>query len=151
MTLNVTASTLRQNAYDDSAYKSPIVHSAGIAAALNSESQKFVAFTSVIIKSFTVMATVMGTAGGSDIANGSLYAVKIIGGTGTQTYGLNTWGTVGAGFTNGTYTATQTQWPSTAGTLAAGDVIYARKGTDSTLQAIVAFEMYVVPGANLAV
>ena len=150
MTINTAVAT-HQNAYDDVAYRSPFLFSSNIPATLNSPSQKFVATTNMLIKSFTVMCTVMGTCGGSDIANGSIYAVKIIGGTGTQTYGVNTWGTVGAGFTNGTYTATQTTWPTTAGTLNAGDVLYAQKGTDSTLQAIVNFEMFILPGASLTV
>lgn len=150
MSVNTAVST-KQQAYDDVAYRTPIIFSSNVPATLNSPSQKFLAYTTMLIKSFTVMCTAMGTCGGSDIANGSLYAVKIISGTATQTYGVNTWGTVGAGFTNGTFTATQTLWPTTAGTLNAGDVLYAQKGTDSTLQAICTFEMYVSPGASLTV
>lgn len=141
----------RQMAYDDPAYRAPVFFSSSIPAATNSTTaSKFVAYTTMLIKSFTVMATVMGTAGGSDIANGSIYAVKISGTT-TNTYAHTTWGTTGAGSTIGTYTATTTTWAVAASTLAAGDLLYARKGTDATLQAVVAFEMYVSPGANLTV
>ena len=151
MTLNVATTITRQNAYDDSAYKSPVYVQGNIAATLNSKSQKFVAATDMIIKSMTVFCTVMGTCGGSDIANGQIYGVKIVGGTGTLTTVFSTWGTVGAGFTNGTMTATKTQWTVASSTLNAGDVLYAQKGTDSTLQADVTFELFVVPGASLGI
>ncbi len=143
--------TQRQMAYDDPAYRSPVFFSSAIPAALNSTTAtKFVAYTTMLVKSCTVLATVMGTCGGTDIANGALYAVKISG-TNTSTFAHTTWGTTGQGATIGTYTATTTTWPAANGTLNAGDVLYARKGTDSTLQAVVAFEMYVAPGANLTV
>ncbi len=149
MSINSAVST-RQQAYDDVAYRTPIFFCGDLKAAANSTA-KFVATTTMLIKSATVTCTVMGTAGGSDIANGSIFVQKVIGGTGTQTYALNTWGTVGAGLTNGTFTATQTTWPSTAGTLNIGDMLIATKGTDATLQAIVMVEMYCLPGASLTV
>ena len=151
MTLNVNTAVQDSNAYDDVQYRTPIFHQGNIAAALNSKTTKFVAATDMIIKSMSVFVTVMGTAGGSDITNGQIYGVKIVGGTGTLTTVFSTWGTVGAGFTNGTMTTTQTRWEVASSTLRAGDVLYAQKGTDSTLQADVAFELFIVPGASLTV
>ncbi len=147
MSINTAVST-RQQAYDDVAYRTPIFWAGNLLATTNNTS-KFVATTTMLIKSATVTCTVMGTCGGSDIANGAIFVQKVIGGTGTQTYALNTWGTVGAGFTNGTFTATQTTWPATAGTLNVGDMLIATKGTDATMQGVVMIEMYCLPGASL--
>jgi len=137
-------------AYDDPAYRSPQFFSSTLLATTNVQGDKFVAFTNMICKSMTTLVTVMGTCGGTDIANGAIFVRHVQQGTATTTYAHTTWGTTGAGATVGTYTATTTT-PATAISLTAGDVLYAQKGTDATLQGTVQFELYVSPGAALTV
>ena len=136
--------TTKQQAYDHPAYEVPIVISAGETGAASGTSYgKFVAFSAMMLKSVTYTPTVGGTAGGTDAANSNLQLVKISG-TSTTTVATTTFG---SGNALGTYTGTNVSFTVT--TLAQGDIVQVKNGTDTALKAVVTYELYVVPGANL--
>lgn len=135
----------KQQAYDHPAYEVPVVFSADIASTTNALSAKFVAFTSILLKAQNIVATVLGTAGGTDAANAIISTIKI---SGTSTTTVNV-STLGSGNALGTYTGTNIALTLT--TLSQGDLVYFKKGTDTALAASASLEMYVLPGANLTV
>ena len=135
----------KSQAYDHPAYEVPVVFSANLATTRNATSLKFVAFTQMLLKAANIVATVIGTAGGTDAANASVATIRI---SGTSTSTLNV-STIGSGYVNGTYTNTNIALSLT--TLSQGDLVYFKKGTDTALAADASLEMYVLPGANLTV
>ena len=136
---------LMQHAYDDPAYRAPVLHSANLAAASASEGNKFVAFTTTLLKSMTSWAAIIGTGAAASTFGPIISAIKISG-TNTTTLVTHTWGSGNlVGTMTGLYTALAVN------TLVQGDVIYAAKGTDGTLVASAVFEMYIAPGASLTV
>ena len=141
---------LKQQAYDHAAYTIPVTW-CGNTTSSAATSAKFMAFTSMLLKSVTVAAFTCGTSGGTGIANGFVAINVIKGGTATNSYVVTTYGTAGAGFSLGTNTATNTVVTSTAISLAQGDLVYFTQGTDAALAATFAAEMYILPGANLTV
>src|ERR1035437_5989825 len=134
-----------QHAYDDPAYRSPVVQSFDLAASSAATGEKFVAFTTIPLKSMTSWAAIMGTGAAATTSGPIISAIKISG-TNTTTLVTHTWGSGNlVGTMTGLYTAIAVN------TLAQGDVVYCQKGTDGTLVGSAVFEMYIAPGANLTV
>ena len=136
----------KSQAYDHVAYEIPVVISGGETGAASRTSYgKFAAFTTMMLKSVTITPTVLGTAGGTDAANANLQTIKI---SGTTTTTIATT-TLGSGNALGTYTGTNVAVTLT--TFSQGDLLQIKNGTDTALKAVVTYEMYIVPGANLTV
>jgi hypothetical protein len=122
-------------AYDHPAYTS--VHNDSFAIASGSGSQsvpKFIAYTSMIVKSVTLKPTTASTS--ADVA--SLIQIS---GTTTTTYGLGTTGSAATVFSN--------YLPGSAANLIQGDTYYVVKGTDATLVLAGVIETVVTPLANV--
>jgi hypothetical protein len=122
-------------AYDHPAYTS--VHNDSFAISAGSGSvavPKFIAFTSMLVKSVTLKATTVSTS--ADIA--SLIQIS---GTTTTTYGLGTYGSAATAFAN--------YLPGSAANLIQGDTYYVVKGTDATLVLAGVIETVVSPLANV--
>jgi len=136
----------KQQAYDHPSYIIPYPWSGGeTGAASGGLYAKYAMFTAMILKSVEYIPTVGGTAGGTDAANSWLSVVKVSGTT-TTTIATTTFG---SGNANGTYTGTNVALTVT--TFSQGDLLQVKNGTDTALKAVVSYELYIVPGANLTV
>jgi hypothetical protein len=151
--------------YDHAAYlavyQQPALSVAGTGiTGSGTNTQKYAAFTSLLVKSITAVSTVLGTSADSvllfRITNNGTTAVNTV--TATYTYGtvlasaayfgnvtLNTASAVG---TSAATSNTLTIGGSPA--LLQGDQWYLQKGTDATCTNVYAVEMAIVPLANVA-
>jgi hypothetical protein len=124
-------------AYDHPAYTSVQHGSFAIAAGSGSPSvPKFLAFTSLVVKSVTLKPNTGALSTSADIA--SLIQIS---GTTTTTYGLGTTGSAATVFAN--------YLPGSAANLLQGDTYYVVKGTDATLALTGVIETVVSPLANV--
>ncbi len=127
--------TTKNMAYDHPAYTSVHNDSFAIAAGSGTASvPKFIAFTSMTVKSVTLKPQVASTS--ADVA--SLIQIS---GTTTTTYGLGTTGSAATVFSN--------YLPASAVNLIQGDTYYVVKGTDATLTLAGVMETVVTPLANV--
>lgn len=122
--------------YDNPAYLSVHQDGSQIAAGSGTTGTKYVAFTSMVVKSVTLKPTTAGTS--NDISS-----FIQISGTTTTTTALATFGSAATAFQN-IALATQP-------TLAQGDTYYVVKGTDATLALTCSIERVVQPLANVTV
>lgn len=147
-------------AYDNPAYLAvlPIPLTGSATATItgaSTASAKFAAFTGMIVKSFTLSATTVGT---SSVASNSVTAYKISNNgttavnTSTTTYALTATGIPGP---NGTAVTTAAYVvnaiPAAPISLAQGDLLYVTKGTDATEVVSVVAEALIQPFANVTV
>jgi len=129
--------------YDHPAYTAVGAVTASVGAGAGAVGGKFVAFTTILLKSATLMVTVAGT---STAASFNDYTFNIFG-TATTSVGYSgNLGTtaayaVGTNIVIGGGTTTMTQ----------GEMICATRGTDATAQADITYEYVVQPGADLTV
>ena len=128
-------------AYDHPAYIVPHMPSFTTTAGAAGVGAKFIAFTTTLMKSATVMVQTAGTV---TTANFNDYTFFKVNGTSTTSVGYsgNLWTTVA--FTAGT------QVPLT-GTLSVGEMLCAKHGTDATQVAAIGYELLLSPGANVTV
>ena len=120
----------QNNAYDAPVYQGrPVV---GASLSGSGGNTKFVAFTDMLVKSYSLKPTTAGT------SNDVFSAYKLTGTT-TTTHAITTYGSAATGGTNvaGTFT------------LAQGDCLTVAKGTDATGVYGVGVELVIVPGANV--
>ena len=127
--------------YDHPAYTTPFTHSTVTTAGSAGVSAKFLAFTTMLMKSATVSMTTTGTL--TAAGNMQLTFQK-----------RSTNGTTSVGFVNlnpaGTSTVNQVGTNVTlAGTLLQGEQLVALSGTDATMVALVTYEFLISPGANV--
>lgn len=126
--------------YDHPAYTA--VHSESFAIATGSgtaQVPKFIAFTSLLVKSVTLKPTTAGTS--NDVS--SLISIS---GTTTTTTALSTFG---SGVTTFLNAAPASGTSSLGAALIQGDTFYVVKGTDATLVLAGAIEYVVAPLANV--
>jgi hypothetical protein len=153
-------------AYDHAAYLAvvslPALSTAGTGITGSAtNTQKYVAFTSMLVKSITAASTTIGTSADSvlffRITNNGTTAVNTV--TATYTYGtilasaayfgnatLNTSSAVG---TSAATSNTLTVGASPA--LLQGDQWYVQKGTDATCTNVYSVELAILPLANVSV
>ncbi len=124
----------RNMAYDHPAYTVPQVFSSSTTAGANGISQKFAAFTNLQLKAALMTPNIASTSASQPL----LY---VLSGTTTTTTTLTA-------LTSAARTPLTNQL-STALNLNAGDQFYVTHGTDATTSVSVAFETYLVPGANV--
>lgn len=122
--------------YDHHAYLTPLVYSSSTTVGASGVSQKFAAFTASQIRAAVVVANTVGT-------SSTLPLLFSKSGTTTTTNTFAT-GIASAATTPATLVL------ATAVTLAQGDQFWLTHGTDATIVASVAVEVYPVPGAALA-
>jgi DNA/RNA endonuclease YhcR with UshA esterase domain len=122
-------------AYDHPAYLVPIVQ-AGTIAAGSGTIVKFAAFSAMIVKNYIINPIVLSTSADTITA----YQILAGGGT-TNTHAFTTVGSAAAAMKSAVGTFT----------LAQGDELQIKKGTDATVTYDYAVEMVMVPGANLTV
>lgn len=129
--------------YDHPAYLVPQCASPPeIAAGSAAVGAKFVAFTTLLLKSATLMVNVAGT---TTAAAANTYTYSIVDGTTTTSVGFS--GNLGTtvAFTAGTNvvlgggTTTMTQ----------GQQLVAKRGTDATATAVVTYEFLIAPRASV--
>lgn len=120
--------------YDHPAYLAVLPIQATIGTGSGTASEKFVAFTNMLVKSVTVIPTTAGT------SNDVVSSIQISGTT-TTTTAIGTFGSAATAFKN---TAL-----ATAANLAQGDLFYLVKGTDATVAYTATFETVIVPSANV--
>lgn len=125
----------RNFAYDHPAYTQVHASSALSAASGSQNACRFAAFTNMLAKSATFTVVTAGTSAGH------LFSVNRVSGTTTTAIGTVTLSTNVAGYT--------TNMTCNNTTLAQGDVLMVRSGTDATGIAVVTWELQVAPGANL--
>jgi len=130
----------RSMRYDSPAYLVPLTVSKETVAGAGAVGAKYVAFTTMLLKSATVMLTTTGTL--TAAGNTNLTFKKL--GTATTSVGfvnLNGYGTA-------TVNQVGTQ-VTLAGTLSKGDMIAATNGTDATFVTSVTYEFLISPGADI--
>jgi hypothetical protein len=134
---------VKSQVYDHPAYLAVYPVGLGTITGAAGITTKQAAFTSQIVKSVTIAATVLGT--GTDTIN----VVKVTGSNGTNTTTSTTlYGTSGSGSYFGNFT------PAVASnqvTLLQGDQWWVSKGTDATATYAVTAELLSLPLANLTV
>ena len=152
--------------YDHAAYlavlQQPALSVAGTGITGNgTNTQKYVAFTSMLIKSITALSTVLGTSADTcllfRITNNGTTAVSTV--TATYTfgtvlasaayYGNAVLNTASAVSTSAATSNTLTIGASPA--LLQGDTWYVQKGTDATATVVYAVEQAILPLANVSV
>ena len=130
----------RSMRYDSPAYLVPLTVSKETAAGASAVGAKYVAFTTMLLKSATVMLTTTGTltaAGNTNLTFKKLgTATTSVGFVNLNPYGTSTVNQVG---TNVTLTGTLTQ----------GEMIAATNGTDATFVTSVTYEFLISPGADI--
>lgn len=125
---------ITQNAsYDNATYQAAQMVCLGTLTGASSQTQRFSAFTSTLIKSINITVVTAGTSAGQVI---NLFTQS---GTTTTTTALTTYGSAQA--KAGTNVLTTL-------TLAAGDACWVGKGTDATDVFAVGMEARIVPGAS---
>lgn len=130
----------RSMSYEHAAYTSVYpVNSAITTAGASGVGSKFVAFTSMLMKSATIMVQVAGT---TTAAAANDYTFFKVSGTTTTSVGYS--GNLGTtvAFTVGTNV-------TLAGTLAQGEMICSKHGTDATQTAQITYEFLIRPGADV--
>ena len=120
-------------AYDNAAYEAVLPVALGTITGASGNSQRFAAFTTMLIKSVTLKTVTAGTSA-SQVLN--LFTLS---GTTTTTTALTTYGSAVNTFTNVTTTLTMSQ----------GDACWISKGTDATDVFACGLEMVILPGANV--
>lgn len=125
--------------YDHPAYRVPMSESFVTTAGASGVGAKYVAFTTTLLKSATIMVQ---TAGTTTAAAGNDFTFFKISGTTTTSVGYS--GNLGTtvAFTVGTQVAV-------SGTLAKGEMVAARHGTDATQVAAITYEFLLSPGADV--
>lgn len=126
-------------AYDHPAYLVPITNSFVTTAGAAGVHAKFIAYTTTLLKSATIMVQ---TAGTTTAAAANDYTFFKVNGTATTSVGYS--GNLGttAAFTLGTNV-------TLSGTLAQGEMLCAKHGTDATQVAAIGYELLLSPGANV--
>ena len=125
--------------YDHPAYVTPLTSASVTTAGASTVGSKYVAFTTMLLKSATIQVQ---TAGTTTAAAGNDYTFFKISGTSTTSVGYS--GNLGTtvAFTVGTQV-------TLSGTLALGEMVAARHGTDATQVASITYEFLISPGANV--
>jgi len=131
----------RSMSYDHPAYTVPHIHSVVTTAGAAAVTAKFLAFTTMLMKSATVTLTTTGT-------------LTAAGNTQLTFQKRSTNGTTSVGFVNLNPFGTATVNPvgtnvTLSGTLAQGEQLVAVSGTDGTAVALVTYEFLISPGANV--
>lgn len=126
-------------AYDHPAYLVPITFTSVTSAGAAGVGGKFIAFTTMLMKSATIQVQ---TAGTTTAAAGNDYTFFKVNGTTTTSVGYS--GNLGTtvAFTAGTNVAL-------TGTLSIGEMLCAKHGTDATQVAAIGYELLLSPGANV--
>lgn len=133
---------VKSMAYDHPAYRVPQTASFSVAAGSAAHGAKFVAFTTLLLKSATV---VVGVAGTTTAAGANTYTFNKISGTTTTSVGFS--GNLG---TTVAYTVgTNVVLGSGTVTLAQGEMLSATRGTDATAVAEITYEFLINPGADV--
>jgi len=132
--------TTKSMRYDHPAYTARTVGSVNFAAGASAAKGKYVAFTNMILKSATVTVTVAGTTTGA----ATTLTFNHISGTTTTSVGVAAMGTAAA-FVN----STNVVLGGGTTTMAQGDIIQANRGADASLTGEIAYELVVVPGADV--
>ncbi len=128
-------------AYDHPAYLVPHSFTSVTTAGASGVGAKFIAFTTMLMKSATIQVQ---TAGTTTAAAGNDYTFFTVNGTTTTSVGYS--GNLG---TTVAYTAgTQV---TLSGTLAVGEMLCAKHGTDATQVSAIGYELLLSPGANVTV
>ena len=126
--------------YDHSAYTTPNAVYGEMGAGSALVGAKFAAFTTLLLKSATVVVT---TAGTTTAAAANDYTFSKVSGTTTTSVGYS--GNLG---TTVAYTVgTNVVLGGGTVTIAQGELIVAKRGTDATAQATVTYEFLINPGA----
>lgn len=128
-------------AYDHPAYLVPVTPSFTTTAGASGVGAKFLAFTDLVMKSATATLATTGTL--TAAGNMQLTFQK-----------RSTNGTTSVGFVNLNPFGTATVNPvgtqvALTGTLTKGEQLVAVSGTDATMVAVVSYELYLAPGANV--
>lgn len=130
---------LKSMSYDHPAYTVPRTQAYEIAAGSATVGAKFAAFTTMLLKSATLVVTVAGT---STAAAANDYTISKVNGTTTTSVGYS--GNLG---TTVAYTL-GTQFAIT-GTMTKGELLVAKRGTDATCTAAITYEFLLSPGADV--
>lgn len=120
-------------AYDHPQYTVSQGVTLGTLSGASGNSQRFAAWTNMLIKSVQLMPVTAGTSASQ------VYNLFVKSGTATTTTAIATYGSAVATTTNVTTTLTLTQ----------GDAVWMSKGTDATDVMASALEVRVVPGATV--
>lgn len=134
--------------YDHAAYTVPHVVGYETVAGASGVVGKFVAFTSMLIKSATVTPTTTGTL--TAAGNNSLtFSVISNNGTTTTSVGFVDLASLGTAQVN----QTGTNFVLGGGTtlLTVGQMLVAKRGTDATQKEAITYEFLLQPGANVTV
>lgn len=126
--------------YDHPAYTVPqAVSTPPTTAGAAGVGAKFIAFTTMLMKSATIAVQVAGT---TTAAAGNDFTFFKVNGTTTTSVGYS--GNLGTtvAFTAGTNV-------TLSGTLAQGEMLCAKHGTDATQVAAITYEFLLAPGANV--
>ncbi len=126
--------------YDNAAYLARQVGAVTALAAATAVKGKYVAFTDMLLKSVTAVVTIAGTTDGAAAA----ITFSHVSGTSTTSVGIITFGT-GAIYE----TSTNVLLASGTTVMAQGDMVVGKGGADATLVVDLAYEMLVVPRANV--
>jgi hypothetical protein len=126
--------------YDHPAYLVPVVgNNTTTTAGAAGVGAKFVAFTSMLMKSATIMVQVAGTTTAAAANDFTFFKVN-----GTTTTSVGYSGNLGTtvAFTAGTQV-------TLSGTLTKGEMLCAKHGTDATQTAHINYEFLIAPGADV--
>ncbi len=134
--------TKKSMSYDHPAY---LVREIGAVTALAGNANltaKYVAFTNMLLKSATIVVVVAGTStGAAGASTGFTFSIH---GTATTSVGYAQFGSAAA-----YVTTTNIILANGTKTLLAGEVLEAKSGSDAVIVADVAYEMVILPGADV--
>lgn len=123
-------------AYDHPAYLVPVTSSDVVGTGATTTFARFAAYTAMVLKSVQVSVATLGT------ASSACTIYKISAGTTTTSLGAYAVSTQPVGYTTNILIGA-------AGTMAQGDSLYIVTGADATARQVAAYELNLVPGANV--
>lgn len=123
-------------AYDHPAYIVPVTSSDVVGAGATTTFARFAAYTAMLLKSVQVSVATLGT------ASSACTIYKLSSGTTTTSLGAYAMSTSAVGTTTNILI-------TAGGTMAQGDSLYVVTGADATARQVVAYELNIIPGANV--
>jgi len=134
--------------YDHPTYTTPYVVGYETVAGASAVVGKFVAFTSMLIKSATVTPTTTGTL---TAAGNNTLTFSIITNNGTTTTSVGFVDLASLGTSQVMQTGTNFVLGGGTCTLTVGQMLVAKRGTDATQKEAITYEFLIAPGANVTV